>query len=392
MMYVLAYVPSLLIPYYVLGTGFHGVFPLTLAIVLSFGLLSLMQKLRIGVLGSPITTMRSYENIVFGTTVLLGAYIILALGLRTELPNLADVYDVRATYDSAVANSGAPFIAYVVDWSLYVANPLAMLLGLRTRRYGMCAAALVLQILGYGTTGYKEALFVVAVAIPLYVLLVGRRRAAVGLGIVLTPVAMIGFAFIWDQLTGSGLATSLFVRRSFAVPGQLVGYYYDFFSQNPTYALSDSILRFLGPAPYDLPPAYLIGAVYFQTSAMSANANLWADGFANFGFAGIFAATVLFGLLLVMLDGAAVGRDLRVAGSVAALMALPLSNSGLLTTILSHGLGFACLLIFLMPRTNGPDRGPPLTRRAEEDDRALENDLPEVVDGGRLLARTDVRR
>src|SRR6188508_640414 len=46
MFYALAYVPSVLMPYYVLGTGFDGVFPLSIALLLSFGVLSLMQGVR----------------------------------------------------------------------------------------------------------------------------------------------------------------------------------------------------------------------------------------------------------------------------------------------------------------------------------------------------------
>jgi hypothetical protein len=56
------------------------------------------------------------------------------------------------------------------------------------------------------------------------------------------------------------------------------------------------------------------------------------------------------GLIMVLLDGVAAGRDLRVTGAIAGLMAFPLSNSAFLTTILTHGLGLAVLLLFLMPR------------------------------------------
>jgi hypothetical protein len=349
-LYILGYVPSILIPYYILGSGFQGVLPLTLAIAVSFVLLSLMVGIRSGVTYAPAASMRTFENFVIGLAILLGAYIILAFGLNLNLPALANVYDVRSAFDQAVVNTDVPFAAYALDWSMYVVNPLLMLLGLRSKRFGIFAIGLSIELLVYGTTGYKSALLSVLLVAPLLIMLARRVRPVFGLSLATASVIMVLGSIIWDQANDSILATSLFVRRLIVVPGQLVADYFDFFSQHRTYGLSDSILASLGPAPYDLAPPHLIGAVYFNAPNMDANANLWADGFANFGFAGIFGFTVLLGVMLILLDSAASGRDLRITGALAGLMAIVLSNSALLTTILTHGLGLAIVLIFLMPQ------------------------------------------
>ena len=80
-LYLLAYVPSVLVPLYVLGTGFDGVFPLTSMIVVSFVLLSIMQKLPTGPIPSPVKSMRNFENAALLLAVGLGAYIVLAFGI-----------------------------------------------------------------------------------------------------------------------------------------------------------------------------------------------------------------------------------------------------------------------------------------------------------------------
>lgn len=349
-LYVLAYVPSIVVPYYVLGTGFEGILPLTLAVAVSFALLSLMVGVRFGATYTPARSMRSFENLVLGLAIVLGAYIIVAFGVRLELPDLASVYDVRAVYGQAVADTHLPFVAYAVDWSLYVANPLLVLLGLRSKRFGILAIGIAFELLVYGTTGYKSALLSIVLVVPLLVLLSRRLRSVFGLGILAASALLVLGSRMWDQLNDSILATSLFVRRAITLPGQLVADYYDYFSQHQTFGLSHSILSFVGPAPYDLEPPKLIGAIYFHDPNENANANLWGDAFANFGIAGIVAFTIVFGLVLVLLDTAASGRDLRITGALAGLMAIVLSNSALLTTILSHGLGLAILLIFLMPQ------------------------------------------
>ena len=353
-LFILGYVPSVLIPYFVLGSGFRGVLPLTLAILGSFVLLSVMVWIRPGVTNSPAITMARYENLILGLAILLGAYTILAFGINLNLPALANVYDVRQTFDQAVINTNVPFAAYALDWSMYVVNPLLMLVGLRSRRFGIFATGLAIELLVYGTTGYKSALLSVLLLAPLLGLLTRRLRPVFGASLVTGSVVMVLGSAIWDQTNDTILATSLFVRRLISVPGQLMADYFDFFSQHRTYGLSASFLAFLGPAPYDLAPPYLIGAVYFKAPSEDANANVWADAFANFGFAGILAWTIVLGLVLIILDSAGSGRDLRITGAMGGLMAIALSNSALQTTIVTHGLGLAIVLIFLMPRDPDP--------------------------------------
>lgn len=349
-LYILGYVPSILLPYYVLGTGFAGVLPLTLAIASSFGLLSLVAGIRLGATYAPAVSMRTFENFLVGLAILLGAYTILAFGINLNLPALANVYDVRQAFDQAAINTNVPFAAYALDWSMYVVNPLLMLVGLRSKRFGIFAIGLSIELLVYGTTGYKSALLSVLLVAPLLGLLARRLRPVFGLSLAAASLVMVLGSVMWDQANDTILATSLFVRRLITVPGQLVADYFDFFSKHRTYGLSNSILAFLGPAPYDLAPPHLIGAVYFNSPGEDANANVWADAFANFGFGGIFAFTLLLGVALILLDSAASGRDLRITGAIAGLMAIVLSNSALLTTIMTHGLGLAIVLIFLMPQ------------------------------------------
>jgi len=208
---------------------------------------------------------------------------------------------------------------------------------------------LAIEMLVYGITGHKTVLFSVALIIPILLLLSTRARLF-GLSFPVGAAALMVAAAAWDRLTESTLATALFVVRLIATPGLLTAAYYEFFSENVTYGLSHSILGFLGPMPYDVGPALLIGAVYFGNPATWANANLWADGFMNFGIIGILASTLILGAYLVVLDAAASRRDLGVTGALAGMMAITLSNAGVLTALMSHGLALSLILILLMPR------------------------------------------
>ena len=111
-----------------------------------------------------------------------------------------------------------------------------------------------------------------------------------------------------------------------------------------------SILKTLVNYPYAAEPPYLIGALYFHSASNDANANIWADAYANFGYPGIVCFTILFAILLWLYDSIAAGsRNTRVAALAIGLPAFALANGGLLTSLLTNGVALAMLLVYLMP-------------------------------------------
>jgi hypothetical protein len=238
-----------------------------------------------------------------------------------------------------------------VPWAANVINPLLMALGTARRRAGLVMLSLVGQLLIYADTGYKSVLFSVAL-VPLIYLAVSRASRSFGLlAILATPAIMVG-AVVASSITGEwslALAT-----RVFATPGHVGWYYYDFFSTHSQYHLSHSFLSWVGPSAYDVDPPQLIGALYFHHTGTDANANLWSDAFANFGFAGMVAFTVICGGALLIADVVGRGRDARVAGPMLGIVGLSLASSGLFTTILTQGLGLGCVLMALMPPRRNP--------------------------------------
>jgi len=146
------------------------------------------------------------------------------------------------------------------------------------------------------------------------------------------------------------MAEALVGVRMTALPGLLTGYYYEFFSTHPQAHLGHSIFKSFVAYPYAAEPPYLIGALYFHSASNDANANLWADAYANFGYTGILSFTLLLAILLWLYDSlAASPRDLRVAVLAIGLPAFALANGGLLTSLLTNGVLLAMLLVYFMP-------------------------------------------
>jgi hypothetical protein len=92
-----------------------------------------------------------------------------------------------------------------------------------------------------------------------------------------------------------------------------------------------------------------IGLIYFGSSNTDANANLWAQGFADLGVPGILGFTLLVAFAIWLYDSIAAKRNLELAVLLAAMPALALSNSAPTTVLITHGGLAVAMLLYLTP-------------------------------------------
>jgi len=280
---------------------------------------------------------------VFGSLLARGGLARLSFDLTT-------VYEVREEFIEHVA----PLMGYLVPWQGYVINPALMLIAFRRRSLLIGLLALALQLLLFGMTGYRAFLLLPALLAGCYVL--GRRRHLVALAIG-GVLALIGVALTLYAWLDEPLIPSLLVDRVLVVPAEIHFWYYDFFGvrgQAPL-QLSQSLFSALSTPHYSVPIPEVIGWQYMGSAAF-ANVGLFGDAFANFGFAGCAIFALLFALLLKVTDAAALATDPRIAAALLGMPAFQLVNSGLLTTLLTHGLALAILVLWAFgraPRAQG---------------------------------------
>jgi hypothetical protein len=290
--------------------------------------------------------------------ILLTCYVYAALlshgGLGRLSFDLATVYQVREEF----VEDAVPFVGYFVPWQGYVLNPWLMLLGLRRRAPLLGGLGLGLQLLLFGMTGYRAFLLLPLLVLGVY--LFGRRRQLLMLALtaVLGVIAAALLLYAWlDQ----PIIPALLVDRVIVIPAEIHYWYYDFFGvrAQPTLQLSQSLLAPLSVAHYTTPIPEVIGWKYMG-SAASANVGLFGDAFANFGFAGCFIFALLFVLLLKAVDAAGRRADVRMAAALVAMPAFQLVNSGLLTTLLTHGLALTIIVLWTLPSPapQAADAGP----------------------------------
>jgi glycosyltransferase involved in cell wall biosynthesis len=345
LVYTVGYVPSIVVPPFILGSGW-GLLPLWVALASSFVVVVIVAD-RVQLHLPRVNLSPTAFGLLLVLLAVGGLVVMLILfGLPDGLPTLDRVYETRSEFRDALERTGA-IGGYAVWWSGQVVAPLLVTYGLWSRRPAMVIAGAALFAYVYALAGFRSMLFAGFLLIALIALVV-RLWRWFGVAIPALASALI-IACAAVAAAGWMLPLSLLVRRLLVVPGEVIAYYYDFFATRPGYGLSHSILSGIVPRPYPESPPVLIGKHYFLAPGINANGNLWADGMANFGLVGVVGASLLLGLLLLVMDAVARGKSPAMTTAVGGVGVWSLTNSGLLTSIMTHGIGPLIALLWLMP-------------------------------------------
>lgn len=270
---------------------------------------------------------------------LLISFLIKEFGLRSP-PSLVDPYTVRFA-----ARGKGSLVGYALRLCSNVLVPVLIAYGLDRRRYILVLIGAAMTILIYSFDGTKMTLAVPIIVIATYIV-INYNIPTVFLVLILSAFVISGS--IIQEFSGNFLFHSFFTLRMIIVPGILTTYYYKLFIDINPYAWSQSIFGFLVDRPHDDDPSFLVGKIFFGRDDMSANANFLADGFANLGAGGGLVMAVIFFFVLLVMDGISRGKE-RIAIAVLSVSALALMNTGLTTTLVTHGLLATLLLIWTLP-------------------------------------------
>jgi len=323
-------------------TGAHA--PFVYAAAGSFAVLIVVT----GLLPRVKVPRPSRELVYLGVTAVLGicvyvyGWLVFTGGLERLSFDLLSVYEVRAEFIQA----RAPLMGYFVPWQANVINILILCYALARRNYGLLAVAAAAQLLLFGMTGLKSFLFAPVLAGGVY--FIWDKRNAL-FYIVGGSLMLILASYIVFLGTGNHLVPSISIRRLFFVPAANHVIYYDFFSQpgHPFVMLSNSILEPFIRYPYSMSLTRVISWAYWG-SDFGPNVGYLGDAFAHFGFVGMFLFSIILGLFLRILDSVGARFPSNLMAAIVAVPAMALTNSALFTSLLTHGLILALVMIWLL--------------------------------------------
>lgn len=344
-LYLLAYVPAQVVPTFASGrTADYLGFQFTL--FSGFLLMQLLTAIQ------PIAIKRWWlnERYLFiglcGFTLVTYAIVLVYFGLPTSIPGLFDVYAVRSSFDQQA--QGAGIVLYLISWQSKVVNPFLMVYGVARKSWLAFGVGSGLQLVLYALAGHKSVLLSVALVMAVLVLYSVRGKV---FGVLLSGGAglLVIIGTLHVVLTDNLILMTLFVRRTILMPGLLTGYYQEYFSLHGLTRQFDPVTRAIFSTPYQEGVPYIIGRVYFNSPETRANANMWADAFASFGIGGVLFVSLILGLVLLVIDSLSIDRDAWISAVLVGIAAYSLVNSGLATSLSTHGILFMILLLFFSP-------------------------------------------
>ena len=177
-------------------------------------------------------------------------------------------------------------------------------------------------------------------------------------------VAVVLGCLIIDLVRDTITFTSIVTRRVFFVPAMLSNVYYEFF-EGKFMLLSHSFLSPWFDNPVGMSPSMAVGQMYFGVQDLNANNGVVADGYMNFGIAGMLVWAILVGLAIALFSGLSEWVDGRIAFPLGLNAFNTFIDGGFFTGLLTHGVLFATLLILFSPTilarpTKNLRRGPKL--------------------------------
>jgi hypothetical protein len=261
-----------------------------------------------------------------------------------------------------------------------VCGPLLLMRALRDRHHTMALCIVLLHVFWFGITSHKAVLFFPALVLFLHTVFKhSRALSLVPLGMALVVMTSLISYYATDSLFLSGM----FVRRVFFTPSHLTFTYFDFFEQNPFVYWSNSVLSSFVSYPYDDSVALVIGRYLNEPNAW-ANNSFFSTGYMHAGFLGVAIYGLAAGAILKILDSlVSMAVPLWMSLSIVIVPFFTLVTSADLTTaLLTHGLGFAIFMLYLMkvPR-HAHSRGGDLVATAGISD-------PSCNSGGEARLRT----
>lgn len=275
-------------------------------------------------------------------------YLAITTGLRIQYMALSDVTDSRLQYRAVVTAAGA-FLGYLVAAQAYVINPLFMASGILRRQIGVLGLGAMGQVIIFSITGYKIAILSVPAAIGIALVFRYRRRIR-GETTLNGILGVAAGSLALDGIFGGGGLTLILVNRFLLIPATLTSAYVKVFEPMEKAKWGYSFLSGITDYPYQLAPNFLVGAVFSGSPVVSANANFLADGYANYGYAGMLIETLAFVLLCWLLDATLRQIPMPVVCVVLLLPAIALANVSVFTAITTQGFALIMMLGVIVPR------------------------------------------
>lgn len=289
--------------------------------------------------------IKKYFNLKF--LIFFGFIILFFLIYFNGLPssdsfNLYNVYSRRSNFVTY------PFAERLNSILTYVISPILFLYGLKTKNKKILFISILFTGMFFLISGGKYALFLLAL-LPIFYFIYDKNVVSISLFRMSFFISLAcAFLFIvsYDNLAFKYLFNQ-FYFRTFITPAWLSFVYFDVFQIEEFYYFSET-LGFLNQKTITVPE--LVGDYLFGDQGGSFASNgFFGDAYANLGVSGIIIISVIFNIIIMILNSIKKNNFLiKILPVYIAINGFFLINSSLLSLISSRGLIIGVFLIMMI--------------------------------------------
>jgi hypothetical protein len=339
------------------GAPFHYL-PFLVALLLCFALLAGVYRLPLLRVSRPDLPRPLFWVGIVVFVIVGNVVIFLTFAGSLRIVGSGDVLSQRLGARETFSENA--LAGYLFTLLAYAINPMIIAIGLWQRRWWLIATGGAGQLFLFSVNAARGLIAAMALTLVVYFALQVAQRSAT-LVIVGALSTCIVVCVVGANLSSGSIRQEFdwAVYRTLMIPASTVADYYDYFNSNPRTDFAHVRgLGMLADDPYDGKPIGIVVGTSRGSPDHNENGNLWADGYAAAGFAGMLIVTFLASLVLFVLDSVASGVPTTVAALALVPHAANLADIPLFTVFLGSGLGLTIVLMYLLPFRRGRVGGP----------------------------------
>lgn len=256
--------------------------------------------------------------------------LIFNLGVSFSLPNITDVYDLRAEFKE----SSNIYVGYATMLGGYLFSPLLLILAIKQKnkifKFLFILTSVFLSFIIFTSSGLKSIAFSLFVVLFFYYSLSRIRNFGYFFSIFLPCFIFINIIFF--KFFNIKIVVLHWLRRIIVAPGSNGSKFFEYFviydNENTKYA------------------PHIISEYYYNTIG-SANSGFFGEGIGRFGWYGLIFNSFILLIVLIIANSLTryIGESLL--GALMILIGYALCNSSFFTVLLSYGF-IPCILILYL--------------------------------------------
>lgn len=261
----------------------------------------------------------------------------------------SNVYDRRL--ESREIFSKNIFFRYYNSLFGAVLIPFCSLYGAAYRSLFLIALSFFGAFLSFAAFGGKGVFFSPLLGLLLGLYFVRTTKRNFFLNLAFLFIIFCGISSLEILITGNSIFNVYAFRRMFYVPAELTYQYWEYFSNNSVYLMSDSMFgNLFGGVEQEYPKSRLIGGVYYGKYITNANSNIFATAFGDFGMFGMPIVAIFTGFIARLLNTIYQIKNSIIVVAYSIFIGLVWTQGALHTSLLSNGIIYTLALLLLIPK------------------------------------------